>query len=317
MGRRRRRRGQPYTGLVLLDKPQGITSFKAVDRVRRALGADKAGHTGTLDPMATGLLPICLGHTTRLAQFVSDADKAYTATVRLGQGTDSLDAEGEVVATDEPAAVEAVDGAAFAAALASFRGPIEQRPPAFSAIKVDGERLYAKARRGEDVEVPVRAVVIHRLELIDAAPPEFTIAVTCSKGTYIRSLAADIAAALGLHGHLVALRRTAVAHLDVVDAVPLDALEGDPQAALARRLSPADAVAHLPAVRPSAALVEHLSHGRRRPLPDAPQGRCRVLDGDGRLVAIVDVPATGPVEIVRGLPRPESVAPNARDEQKA
>lgn len=303
MGRRRRRRGRPLTGLVLLDKPKGLTSFKAVERVRRAVDADKAGHTGTLDPMATGLLPICLGHTTRLAQFVSDADKAYRATLVLGQATDTLDAEGEVVATDPPEAVAAVDEAAFAAALAGFRGEIEQRPPAYSAIKVDGERLYARARRGEEVEVPTRRVTIHRLELVGAEPPRFEFEVTCSKGTYVRSLAADIAAALGLHAHLVALRRTAVAGLDVADAWTLDQIEADPEGAVQRRLSPADAVAHLPAVRPAPTVLEHFYHGRRRPLPGAPLGRCRLLDEDGRLVAIVDVPPEGPVEIVRGLPR--------------
>ncbi len=307
MGRRRRRRGQPHTGLILLDKPQGITSFKAVDRVRRALNADKAGHTGTLDPMATGLLPVCLGQTTRLAQFVSDADKGYRATVRLGAATDTLDAEGEVVATDPTGAVEAIDGGAFADALSAFRGAIEQRPPAYSAIKIDGQRLYARARSGEnidEIDIPLRAVTIHRLELVDADPPCFTFDVTCSKGTYVRTLAADIAAALGVHGHLVALRRTVVAGLRVHDALTLEAIESDPAAALEQRLSPAEAVAHLPAVRPSAALVEHLWHGRRRPLPGAPAGRCRVLDPDGRLVAIVDVSATGAVDIVRGLPRP-------------
>ncbi|MEZ4437167.1 MAG: tRNA pseudouridine(55) synthase TruB [bacterium] len=305
MGRRRRRGGQPHTGLILLDKPQGITSFKAVERVRRALQAERAGHTGTLDPMATGLLPICLGQTTRLAQFVSDADKGYRATVRLGQATDTLDAEGQVVATDDPERVAAIGGSAFDAALAAFRGPIEQRPPAYSAIKVDGERLYAKARRGEEVEVPVRSVVIHRLVLLTAEPPDFTFEVICSKGTYVRTLAADIAESLGVHGHLVALRRTAVAAHRVDDALTLEAIEADADAALARRLSPADAVGHLPAVRPAAELVDHLWHGRRRPLPDAPEGRCRVLDGRGRLVAIVDVSSDGAVEIVRGLPRPD------------
>lgn len=306
---RRKRRGLPHTGVILLDKPRGITSFKAVDRVRRALNADKAGHTGTLDPMATGLLPICLGHTTRLAQFVSDADKAYRATVLLGSATDTLDAEGEVVATDPPERVATVGPAEFEAALADFRGPIEQRPPAYSAIKVDGERLYARARRGEEVEVPVRAVHIHRLALVAAEPPSFTFDVRCSKGTYVRTLAADIAEALGLHGHLTALRRTAVAALSIDGGWTLDAIEADADAALAARVTPAEAVAHLPAVRPSAELVEHLWHGRRRPLPGAPVGRCRVLDPAGRLVAIVDVDADAGIDIVRGIPRPEDPEP--------
>lgn len=310
MGRRGRRRGRPLTGVLLVDKPVGITSFKLVDRVRRALDADKAGHTGTLDPMATGLLPVCLGISTRLARFVSDADKAYRATMLLGIATDTLDAEGEVVATDDPARVAAVDAAAVERAMAGFRGAIEQRPPAYSAIKVDGERLYDKARRGEAVEAPPRTVHIHALTLVEAAPPRFTFDVRCSKGTYVRTLAADLAAAVGLHAHLVALRRTAIGALDVADAVPLADIEAEPEAALSRRLAPADALAHLPALRPPRAVVDDLYHGRRHRFPDAPPGPCRVLDEAGRLVAVVDVQGDGPADILRGLPRPAE--PDAR-----
>lgn len=309
MGRRRRRRGRPLTGVILVDKPRGITSFKTVERVRRALNADRAGHTGTLDPMATGLLPVCLGQSTRLARFVSDADKGYRATVRLGAATDTLDADGEVVHTDPADVVAAIDAAGFEAALPAFRGPIEQRPPVYSAIKVDGERLYAKARRGEVVEAPLRSIVVHRLELVESTPPDFTFEVVSSKGTYVRSLAADVAESLGVGGHLVDLRRTRVASLTIDRALPLEQIEADPEAALTARLRPAEAVAHIPAVTPASGLVEHITHGRRRPLPGAPVGLCRVLDGTGRMVAIVEVPADGGVaEILRGFPPPPTEA---------
>lgn len=303
MGRRRRRRGEPHTGVLLVDKPQGITSFAAVERVRRALRADRAGHTGTLDPMATGLLPICLGATTRLARFISEADKGYRATMRLGVRTDSLDADGQIVARAPDASVSAIDAAAVERALTPFRGPITQVPPAYSAIKVDGERLYQKARRGEDVEVPPREVTIHRLELIDAAPPDYTFEVDCQKGTYVRTLAGDIGDALGVGAHLVALRRTAIGALRVTDAIPLDAIEAAPAAALARRIAPTDAVAHLPMARPAPDVVDDLYHGRRQPFPDVPPGWCRVVGPDSQLVAIVDADGPRPAAIVRGFPR--------------
>ncbi len=303
MGRRRRRRGEPHTGVILVDKPIGITSFATVERVRRALNADRAGHTGTLDPMATGLLPVCLGATTRLARFISEADKAYRATMRLGIRTDSLDADGTVVARAPDAQVAAIDAAAVERALDPFRGLITQVPPAFSAIKVDGERLYEKARRGEDVEVPPREVTIHRLELVACAPPDFTFEVDCQKGTYVRTLAGDIGDALGVGAHLVALRRTAIGALSVTDAVALDAIEGNPEAALTRRIAPADAVAHLPTARPARAIVDDLYHGRRHAFPDVPPGWCRVVAPDGELVAIVEADGPRPAPIVRGFPR--------------
>ncbi|MCB9554319.1 MAG: tRNA pseudouridine(55) synthase TruB [Myxococcales bacterium] len=304
MGRGRRRRGQPHAGVLLVDKPQGLTSFALVERVRRAVGADKAGHTGTLDPMATGLLPVCLGATTRLARFISDADKGYRATMLLGVRTDSLDADGAVVDRAPDAAVAAIDAAAVEAAMQRFLGPITQVPPAFSAIKVEGERLYDKARRGEAVEAPPRAVTIHRLALVDAAPPRFTFDVGCSKGTYVRTLAADIGDALGVGAHLVALRRTAIGALRVDDALPLDAIEADPAAALARRLDAAAAIRHLPAVTADAAAVTDLRCGRRRAFADAPRGPCAVLDPAGVLVAIIDAAGLEPAEILRGFPPP-------------
>ncbi|MCB9538374.1 MAG: tRNA pseudouridine(55) synthase TruB [Myxococcales bacterium] len=303
MGRRGRRDapGGPC-GLLLVDKPQGPTSFDVVARVRRALQVRRVGHTGTLDPMATGLLPVLVGPATRLVPFLTEGDKAYEAVLRLGVGTDSLDAEGEVIARDDPAAVAAVDAAAFEAALASQRGALAQRAPIFSAIKVDGERLYAKARRGEQVEAPVRPVTVHRLELLEATPPDYRVAVRCSKGTYVRALARDVAAHLGLHAHLVALRRTEVGALRVQDAVPLDALEQDAAAARAALRPMIEALGHLPRVVADADAVRALGMGQRRAFPDAPPGRCVVVDGQGRLVAIVTADGATPALIERGFP---------------
>lgn len=313
MGRRRRRKGRPLTGVVLVDKPSGPTSFNTVERVRRALNADRAGHTGTLDPLATGLLPVCLGTSTRLARFISDADKAYRATMQLGVATDTLDAQGEVVAEDPPEALAAVTAEALRDAVGDFRGPITQRPPAYSAIKVDGERLYAKARRGEAVEAPERAVVVHSLELVEVDLPRVVFDVRCSKGTYVRTLAADIAERLGVHAHLTALRRVAVGALSVTDGLPLAEIEVDPQRAEAARLTPAEAVAHLPTVHAAPALVRHLQQGRRRPVPEAPPGLCRVLDPDGRLIAIIEARGAAPADIVRGMPQPAPTASSRLD----
>lgn len=299
---RRRRRGQPDTvhGVVLVDKPTGPTSFDVVRRVRVALGVEKAGHTGTLDPLATGLLAVCLGDATRLATFLTADDKRYRATLRLGVATDTLDAEGSVTGEDDPAAVAAVERDAVEAALSTLRGPISQRPPAFSAIKVDGRRLHALARAGEAVEAPLRDVVVHRLELLDFDPPHVSFEVHCSKGTYVRSLARDIGAALGLGAHVTALRRLTCGHLDVGQGVTLDAIEADPTSAPV--LTPAEAMAHMPAIALDEAAHEDVRCGRRRAFPEVPAGLCRALDSKGRLVAIVEAAGTEPGRVVRGFP---------------
>ncbi len=303
--RRRRDTGDEagLSGLLLVDKPQGPTSFDVVAEVRRALHVRRVGHTGTLDPMATGLLPLLIGPATRLVAFLTEGDKTYRATLRLGVGTDTLDAEGQVIAEDEPAAVAAVDPDAFEAAIAGFLGPQVQTPPMFSAIKVQGERLYAKARRGETVVVPPRDVIVHRLALVEASPPDWTFDVACSKGTYVRSLGRDIAATLGLSGHLVALRRTSVGALHITDALPLATVIAAPDVALAALRRPADAVAHLPTIRVDEAIVAELAMGRRCAFPEAPPGRCRVLDEAGRIVAVVCAAGPAPAVIERGFPR--------------
>ena len=233
-------------GLLLLDKPTGPTSHDMVYAVRRGSGEKRVGHAGTLDPMATGLLVLCLGPATRLSEFLAGKDKRYQARVRLGQTTDTYDAQGQVTSTN----AQLPDLAAVEAALAQFRGPQQQVPPAFSAIKRGGQKSYDLARRGEAVELEPRPVEFYSLELCDWAPPELTLEAHCSAGSYIRSLAHDLGQRLGCGAHLSALRRTASGSLLLEEAVTLAELQeaftrGDWQ----QFLRPADqAVADWPAV---------------------------------------------------------------------
>jgi tRNA pseudouridine55 synthase len=212
-------------GWIILDKPLGLTSAQGVAAIKRlwrqaGFPKPKIGHGGTLDPLATGVLPIALGEATKLTGRMLNGDKAYAFTVRFGAATETEDAEGAVVATSDVrpsrAAIEAV--------LPRFTGPIEQRPPAYSALKVDGERAYARARAGETVVLPPRAVMIHALRLLEADGETATFSVSCSKGTYVRSLARDIAEALGTVGHVVMLRRTKAGPFGLEGAISLDKL---------------------------------------------------------------------------------------------
>jgi tRNA pseudouridine55 synthase len=191
-------------GVLVLDKPAGLSSAAAVDRVKRALGADRAGHGGTLDPIATGVLPVCLGAATKLAPYLLADDKAYEADGVLGVATDTLDRTGRVIA-ERPVAV---DEAALRAALARRTGEQDQVPPAFSALKQGGVRMYERARAGEQVELAPRRIRIDRIELLAFEPPRFRIAVACGKGTYIRSLIRDLGDDVGCGAHLAELRRT-------------------------------------------------------------------------------------------------------------
>jgi len=217
---------QRLDGVVLLDKPLGMSSQGAVTAVKRALNADKAGHTGTLDPMATGLLPICLGEATKYSQDLLDADKRYIARVRFGANTDTGDAEGQIV-TSFPLPQFADDAAiriALDALLPAFTGPILQVPPMYSALKRDGKPLYEYARAGVELERDARSVIIHSIAWTEAQWPEATLEVSCSKGTYIRVLAEDLGAALGCGAHLVGLRRSEVGHLSLAQSISLDDL---------------------------------------------------------------------------------------------
>lgn len=218
-----RRRGRLLDGVLLLDKPVGLSSNHALQRARRTMDARKAGHTGTLDPFATGLLVCCFGKATKISQLLLDADKSYEATILLGTETDSGDLTGTVVATADH--FEGVSLEQVNAVLGQFRGPIQQIPPMFSALKRDGKPLYEYARQGIELERPPRDVIIHQLDLLDFSPRELRIHVHCSKGTYIRTLAQDIGRALGCYGHLTALRRTQVGPFSIEASVELEALQ--------------------------------------------------------------------------------------------
>jgi len=228
-------------GVLLLDKPLGLSSNDALVRAKRMLRALKAGHTGTLDPLATGLLPLCFGEATKFSQDLLEADKTYEAAVRLGIRTATGDAEGEVIA--ERAVTCGAD--ALRVAIARFTGEIEQVPPMHSALKKDGKPLYEYARAGQTVERAARRVTIHEIALLDCGLPQaptFTMRVTCSKGTYIRTLAEDIGEALGCGAHLTGLRRTAVGDLSLDGAVTLEQIDAHDDAARPAMLAPVDAL---------------------------------------------------------------------------
>ena len=263
---------RPVHGVLLLDKPLGLTSNAAVQRLKRLYRAEKAGHTGTLDPLATGLLPICFGAATKFAQVSLDADKRYLATLQLGVTTTTGDGEGQVL---ERRTVE-VDRTDVAAAAARFVGSIEQRPPMHSALKHEGRPLYAYARAGVEVERASRPVRIHGIDLVDGDGDCWVLDVRCSKGTYIRTLAEDIGAALGCGAHLQALRRTGSGPLSVQHAHAIEALEAfDERARDALLLEPDALLAEWPVVRLESDEAGRFLSGLRRrvPLPDAPHVR--------------------------------------------
>ena len=274
----RRPPGQPVSprralhGVLLIDKPLGWTSHDALQKVKGLLRAEKGGHTGTLDPLATGLLPLCFGAATKYAQASLDADKRYRATLRLGQRTASGDAETAVI-EERPVHV---DRPAVEAACARFVGRIEQMPPMHSAVKHGGRALYDYARAGVEVERAARPVSIHRLDIVDWQSPQLVIDVSCSKGTYIRTLAEDIGQALGCGAHLAALRRTGSGALDIAAAIGIDAFAALDDAARLRRLHAPDLLlTDWPEVTlPPDEAARFLCGLRRRVvLPDAPAVR--------------------------------------------
>jgi tRNA pseudouridine55 synthase len=218
----RRHKGRNISGIVLLDKPQGITSNRALQIVKRLFNAAKAGHTGSLDPLATGLLPLCLGEATKVSGFLLDADKSYIGTLKLGIKTSSADAEGEIIETRP---VKKYSKKQIDTAIKNFIGDIEQTPPMHSALKVDGQPLYKLAHQGIVIERQSRPVHIYAIEVLRYEDDEIDIAVDCSKGTYIRTLAEDIGDKLGCGAHLSALRRTASGPFDLADSVTLEELE--------------------------------------------------------------------------------------------
>jgi len=280
-------------GVLVVDKPAGPTSFEVVKRVRRALAADKAGHAGTLDPAATGVLAVCVDDAVKLQQWLAGGDKAYEATVAFGAATSTEDAEGEVLARGDASGLTAD---ALRAVLPRFTGEIAQVPPMYSAVRVAGRRLHEAARAGEQVERAPRPVVVHRLDLLalDAPSPDglvrARIAVRCGKGTYIRTLAADLGAAVGVPAHLAVLRRTEASGFGLAGAISLEAAEAlgrsDPSALRARLVSPADALGFLPAVTVDAAEARALAQGKVLGREAPPGELVRALGTDGSLVAL-------------------------------
>jgi tRNA pseudouridine55 synthase len=271
--------------VLAVDKAEGPTSHDVVARVRRTLGERRVGHTGTLDPFASGLIVLCLGPATRLAEYLSSLDKEYLACVRLGQRTATHDREGDVVAESD--AWRGLSRAAVEDALRAFAGPLLQRPPEFSAKKVGGVAAYRKARRGEPVELAPAAVTVHELELLSFEPPFARVRVVCSSGTYVRALARDVGDALGVGAHLTELRRTRVGPFRVEDAARADALD-DRASLLARVIPPARALAHLPSVSLGEQDVRRLAHGQEVDAPAAgvPEGRPLAVLQGGALVAV-------------------------------
>ncbi len=290
------RPGVPATGGVLaVDKPVGPTSHDVVARVRRALDTRRVGHTGTLDPLASGVLLLCVGPATRLSQFLVGRDKRYRTTIRLGVETDSFDAEGEVVATDDR--WRTLDEARVRDAVSGLVGTHDQVPPALSAKKVDGEPAHRRVRRGEDVRLDAVSVTIHAADLLDVTLPDVTLALHVSSGTFVRAIARDLAAGLGTTGHLTALRRTAVGDVRLEDAVSMEAVEVAD--APLRWIDPLDAVAHLPLRVVDGEGARRLAFGQRLPVtdtsgspldvgPDAATTLVRIAL-DGALVAIAEV----------------------------
>ncbi|MGX5681249.1 tRNA pseudouridine(55) synthase TruB [Schumannella luteola] len=288
------------SGILLVDKPGGMTSHDVVSRTRRALGTRKVGHAGTLDPMATGLLILGVGTSTRLLTYIVGADKTYETTIRLGAGSSSDDAEGELGPAASADALDAVTDERIAAGVEELTGEILQRPSSVSAIKVDGKRAYARVREGEDVVLEPRAVTVSRFEIVGvdraAGVIDVRAVVDCSSGTYIRALARDLGESLGVGGHLTALRRTRIGPFGIAAATPLD---GDLAGALEDAATAASRL--FPVVRLDADQARDLAHGKRVPLAAADGSPVAALAPDGRLVGLVDL-STGIARVLVNFP---------------
>jgi tRNA pseudouridine55 synthase len=282
---RTRRVRRRVDGVLLLDKPSGLSSNAALQRAKRCFDAEKAGHTGTLDPLASGLLPLCFGEATKFAQFLLDATKDYTATVRFGTTTATGDAEGAVLETGEVT----LKRADIAAALAQFLGPQTQTPPAYSALKFQGRNYYEYAREGVEIERTPRPIEIHRLALLAWDTPDAVLELACSKGTYVRVLAEDLGRKLGCGAHLAALRRTATGGFRLADAVTLEALEAiDARQRDALLLPPAVLVRDLPRLQLAGESACRFRQGGSVAAQDLPEGACAVFGGD-ELLGVADV----------------------------
>jgi tRNA pseudouridine55 synthase len=276
------------SGVLVVDKPVGLTSHDVVQIIRRGTGIRRAGHTGTLDPRASGVLVVLIGPAVRLSEYVSASDKRYQATIRLGSSTDTFDAEGRITGTSP---VENINEDQFEDVLEQFVGEIEQVPPPYSAIKVQGRKAYEMAREGEEVSLEPRTIQVYSLEMLEWAPPEVVIDVFCSSGTYVRSLANDLGNALGCGAHLVGLRRTKSGRFTLRDAVPLRRLQesfvaGDWYKYL---IPAAEALADWPLVELDGDQVELVRHGHRVPAEEESEGWARGVSEQGDLVALLEI----------------------------
>jgi tRNA pseudouridine55 synthase len=271
-------------GILLLDKPLGLSSHSATQRVKRLTGAARAGHVGSLDPLATGMLPICLGEATKVAGEILEGAKHYRFTIALGAGTATGDLEGEIVRS---AAVPALEAAAVTAALQAFVGPGTQVPPMYSAIKIQGQALYKLARQGKEIDRPARPIQIHELRLLALRGAELDCEVRCAKGLYVRVLAEDIARSLGTEGHVSALRRVAVEPFPEGGMYTLEALQALREAGSMPALVPPDEpIGHLPVAHLDAADEIRMLHGQVvTGLPLAP-GLLRLYGHDGRFLGL-------------------------------
>jgi len=283
-------------GLLLLNKPAGMTSNQALQKVKRLLKAKKAGHTGSLDPAATGMLPLCFGEATKICAYLLEADKTYRVTARLGERTDTGDADGVVV---ETAAVPEMKTAEWQAILAGFRGEILQVPPMYSALKKDGKRLYELARKGQVVDRDARPVTIHAIELLENSGTRLVLTVSCSKGTYIRTLVEDIAQAAGTVAHTSKLHRETVGAFRSEDMLDMSGAEQaaiDGPEELRERLLPADvALASWPACQVDNADVERFCGGQAVPSGAAGDGLIKVYDAERTFLGIGQMRPDGAV----------------------
>jgi tRNA pseudouridine55 synthase len=293
--------GARASGVLVIDKPRGLTSAQVVSRVKRALGAKRVGHTGTLDPLATGVLPLCLGDATKLAGYLLADDKTYEAEILLGVETDTLDADGRVTSR-RPAEAAAITEGALRGAIAALCGELDQIPPMYSALKQAGTRLHQLARAGLTVERPARRVTVHRFELLafepdpggenERAAPRARVSIACSKGTYVRALARDLGTSLGCGAHVTSLRRVQAGPFAISMAIPLAELD----AARARQalIAPAEAIAHLPGAHVPAERLREVANGRVMPWAaiaahEAPTDPLRLLTPGGELLAIARI----------------------------
>ncbi len=276
------------SGVLVVDKPVGLTSHDVVQIIRRGTNIRRAGHTGTLDPRASGVLVVLVGPAVRLSEFVSASDKRYQATIRLGSTSDTYDAEGPVVESNVPINVTEEQ---FTELLKTFIGEIEQVPPPYSAVKVKGQKAYELAREGEEVELAPRIINVYSLDLLEWALPEVVIDVYCSSGTYVRSLAHDIGEKLGCGAHLVGLRRTKSGRFTLRDAVSLRRLrDAFDTGTWAQFLIPAaEALGDWPAIELNSELLEKVRNGHPFPAEDGAKGWARAVSEQGDLVALVEL----------------------------